>query len=684
MGRAIGIDLGTTNSCIAVLNGGEAEVISNAEGGRTTPSVVSFDSKAHEYVGAPAKRQAVSNPELTVSSVKRLMGRNVKEMQDVSFKQRLGMGEDGSVKIALGNKLVSPQQISSRILLKLKRDAEEVLGDEVTDLVVTVPAYFNNSQREATKSAAEMAGFNVLRIINEPTAAALAYGISDEQDQTILVFDLGGGTFDVSVLDIGDGVFDVRATSGDNFLGGDDFDERIAKWLLEEFEKESGGLDLTDNLVAMQRIYEASEKAKIELSGVEETLITLPFLAANSNGPLHLERTLTRPHFEVLIKDLLDRLVIPLLRAIDDARITPEQLDHIILVGGMTRMPAVRAQVESTLGRRAINEVNPDEVVALGAAIQAGIIRGDISDILLLDVTPLSLGIETKGGFFTKLIERNTTIPARYSEMFTTTIDNQEHVDIHVLQGESDLSTYNKSLGNFHLGDIPAASQGYPQIEVTFDIDASGMISVSALDKLTGNAKQIAIEGGAGLTRGEIDKLLQNASDHEDRAREMKEKYAAHEEADMVIKAIERASETHGSLFIGTGGIELDRALNDLRKAVRDDEIPRIIREKIEGVSKMMHALSRNLAIDSSSLQMEIDEVTEIVANLPEGLPTDSSANQNQVELGSGSEEEEIEVYDPSEDTTYDGGSEEAYDPLNDLFSDKHAKPTEAAEVEEN
>jgi molecular chaperone DnaK len=547
LAKTIGIDLGTTNSCMAVLEGGEPTVIPNAEGGRTTPSVVAFAKDGQRLVGSPARRQQVTNPQNTVFSIKRFMGRKFdevsEEMKIVPYNVVKGPNDD--VRVEAGGKEYAPPELSAMILQKLKTDAEAYLGEQVTDAVITVPAYFNNAQREATKDAGAIAGLNVLRIVNEPTAAALAYGLDKEgADQTILVFDLGGGTFDVSVLELGEGVFEVKSTAGDNHLGGDNFDKAIVDWMIAEFKRDQG-IDLGADPMALQRLYEAAEKAKIELSSTMTTQINLPFITATSEGPKHLDLQLTRAKLEELSHDLLERTVGPTKQALSDAGLQASSIDHVVLVGGMTRMPAVQAKVKELIGKDPHKGVNPDEVVAVGAAIQAGVLKGEVKDVLLLDVTPLSLGIETKGGVFTKLIERNTTIPTRKAEVFTTAEDNQPSVEVHVLQGESEMALYNKTLGKFQLVGIPPAPRGMPQVEVAFDIDANGIIHVTAKDLGTGNEQQIKIEGGSGLKDDEVQRMIREAEAHADEAHKLRELADTRNGAEALAYQTEKSLKEH-------------------------------------------------------------------------------------------------------------------------------------------
>ncbi|MHB1003462.1 MAG: molecular chaperone DnaK [Thermoleophilia bacterium] len=592
MGKVIGIDLGTTNSCVAVLEGGEPTVIPNSEGGRTTPSVVAFTKDGERLVGTVAKRQSVTNPENTITSIKRFMGRkesNVKE-EEKTVSYKVDSEKDGDVIVHAGGKTYKPEEISAMILQKLKRDAEEYLGEKVTEAVITVPAYFEDSQRQATKDAGRIAGLDVKRIINEPTAASLAYGLDKEQDQTVLVFDLGGGTFDVSVLELGDGVFEVKATSGNNHLGGDDFDKRIVDWLADEFKKEQG-IDLRDDKMAVQRLIEASEKGKIELSSAMTTDINLPFITADASGPKHLNVTLTRAKLGELTSDLVEKTVEPMKNAIKDAGIDSSAIDQVILVGGMTRMPAVQEKVQQITGKEPHKGVNPDEVVAVGAAIQGGVLAGEVKDVLLLDVTPLSLGIETKGGVFTKLIERNTTIPTKKSEVFSTADDNQTSVEIHVLQGEREMAAYNKTLGKFQLMGIPPAPRGVPQVEVTFDIDANGIVHVSAKDLGTGQEQKIQITGSSGLKDEDIDQMMKDAEAHAEEDRRLRELVDARNNAENMIYSTEKSlKEMDGKVDDETRG-SIDAAIADLKKAMEGDDAGDI-KAKTDRLMQRSHKLA--------------------------------------------------------------------------------------------
>lgn len=578
MGKVVGIDLGTTNSCVAVMEGGKPTVIANAEGGRTTPSVVAFAKNGDQLVGQIAKRQAVMNPENTFYSVKRFIGRRfdevTNELTEVSYKV-LNVGNNVKLDSPARSKQFAPEEISAQVLRKLVEDASKYLGETVTQAVITVPAYFNDSQRQATKDAGRIAGVEVLRIINEPTAASLAYGLDKKSNETILVFDLGGGTFDVSILEVGDGVFEVLATSGDTHLGGDDFDKKIVDFIASEFQR-AEGIDLRKDKQALQRLTEAAEKAKIELSSVTQAEINLPFITATQDGPKHLDTTLTRAKFEELCADLIDRCRIPVENAMRDAKLDKAAIDEVVLVGGSTRIPAVQALVKRVLGKDPNQTVNPDEVVAVGAAIQAGVLAGEVKDILLLDVSPLSLGVETLGGVMTKIIPRNTTIPTKKSEVFSTAVDGQTNVEIHVLQGEREMSSDNKSLGTFRLDGIPPAPRGVPQIEVTFDIDANGILNVTAKDKGTGKEQSISITGASTLDKTEVERMVKQAEQNATADKERRERIDRKNQADSLAYQIEKQLEELGDKVPAADKTKIEGLIKDLRDAIAQEDDNRI------------------------------------------------------------------------------------------------------------
>jgi molecular chaperone DnaK len=605
MAKIIGIDLGTTNSVVAVMEGGEPKVIINEEGSRLTPSVVAFTKDGNRLVGQVAKRQAVTNPENTVYSIKRFMGRRQEEVSEemkmVPYK--VIRDSSGAARVKTRDKEYSPPEISAMILQKLRKSAEDYLGEKITDAVITVPAYFNDSQRQATKDAGTIAGLNVRRIINEPTAAALAYGLDKKKDETIAVYDFGGGTFDISILEVGDNVVEVKATNGDTHLGGDNLDQRIIDWLIVEFKKDQG-IDLSKDLMALQRLKEGAEKAKIELSSTMETEINLPFITADASGPKHMNIKLTRAKFESLVMDLLEKSIPPCRQALEDAGIKSNQIDEIVLVGGSTRVPKVQELVRDFFGKEPHKGVNPDEVVALGAAVQAGVLAGEVKDVLLLDVTPLSLGIETLGGVMTRLIDRNTTIPTRKSEIFSTAADNQTSVEIHVLQGEREMARDNRTLGKFHLMGIPSAPRGIPQIEVTFDIDANGILNVSAKDKATGKQQAITITASSGLNKDEVEKMVKEAEAHGEEDKRRRQEVEVRNQADALVYTTEKTLNEHRDKIPVNEVGAIETALKETKEAIESGDMSRI-REKMELLTKASHRLAEIMYQQTASQQKQ-------------------------------------------------------------------------------
>ena len=648
MSKVIGIDLGTTNSCLAILEGGDPNVIPNAEGARTTPSVVAMSKEGERLVGQPAKRQAVTNPENTIFSTKRFIGRRYNEVtEDIGrapYKVTQGSNED--VQIKMGDQELSPPEISAMVLRKLKETAEDYLGEEVTQAVITVPAYFNDSQRQATTDAGKIAGLEVLRIINEPTAAALAYGLENKAEEKIAVYDLGGGTFDISILEIGEGVFEVKSTNGDTNLGGDDFDQEIVDWLAEEFKNENG-IDLRDDPMALQRLKDEAEKAKCELSATLQTEINLPFISADASGPKHLNVSLSRAKLEQLVGDLVQRTITPCQQALSDAELNASEIDQIVLVGGLTRMPKVQEQVEEFFGKECHKGVNPDEVVAIGAAIQGGVLSGDegVKDILLLDVTPLSLGIETLGGVFSRLIERNTTIPTKKSQTFSTAADNQESVTIHVLQGEREMSVYNRTLGRFDLLGIPPAPRGLPQIEVTFDIDANGIVHVSAKDLGTGKEHKIRIESSSGLSDTEIDEMVKDAESNAEEDKTKKESVETRNNADSLVYSTEKSLEEYGDSVSAEDREAIQSAIDKLKETLKSENIE-ALKADTEALTTASHKLAEAMYAKAAA-DAQAQEASGEGPGADSGPDVDVDADTDETVI----DVEAEEVTDAEEDT---------------------------------